>query len=195
MDILGSQRFIKGPTALRLLRRGGGAAPAGPDYNSAAIGDEIGGGIYAGINTIATVDYHIIVGKSDSDVYGLQWRINTLSTPGTGSTTDGLANTNAIIADNIDAHPAAKHCVNHAGGGFTDWHMPAQSQMVLIYNNLRTHPELATNVGGQFPALTWESMSQGAGGAYVYRLADGARTSVLKTDTARRTRPVRRVPV
>jgi hypothetical protein len=45
--------------------------------------------------------------------------------PGATSLVDGLANTNAIIAQNSTADRAASVCKAYLGGGFNDWYLPA----------------------------------------------------------------------
>lgn len=169
---------------------GGGGAP---DYASAAIGDEIGGGIYAGIDTINGTDYHIISGDAASEELGLEWKTSRTATAGTGSETDGLANTLAMEAAGLAYHPAAAHCLAYAAGGHDDWHMPARSQVTLLYNNLAGHAEFATNVSsGNY---TWSSTETSTLYARIRRFSDGSEPLDNKDTTVHRVRPVRRVPV
>lgn len=163
----------------------------GDDYASAQVGDEIGGGIYAGTDTIGGVDYHIISGKAESEEYGLKWKTSFSITPGTGSATDGLANTLAMEAAGLAEHPAAAYCLAYEGGGFTDWHMPANSQLTLLYNNLAGHPEFANNTSG----YTWSSTEDSASGAWAMSFSGGNLSLVAKDSTNRRLRPIRRVAV
>lgn len=192
MIILGSQRFIKGPTGLRFLRRGGGG---GPDYASATIGDYIGGGVYAGIQSIGGTNYHIICGDTDSDIYGKKWKIDISQTAGTTSNVNGLGNTNAMVAAGIANHPAAQHCVNYRGGDFDDWHMPARNQVSLIRNNLSTHPTFTDYSGSgndlwtstEHPTSTWA--------AWARTVTTGNEIYEAKSNDFKRVRPIRRVAV
>lgn len=166
-------------------------APA--DLATADIGDEVEGGIYTGTDTINGSQYYIITGKQDSEATGLAWKTSRTATTGTDSSTDGLANTQAMQAAGIANHPAANHCVNYAGGGHNDWHMPARSQITLIYNNLRTHPELAVNVGdGRY---TLSSTQGGSTSCWMRKISDGTEGNFDKDSTFRRTRPIRRLAV
>ncbi len=182
-----------GAEIVKTAEAGGGGSE--DDFANAQIGDEIGGGIYAGIETIGGADYHIIVGKADSEAAGLQWKTSQTSTSGTTSNTDGLANTQAMETAGLANHPAAEHCLNYSGGGYTDWHMPARSQLTLVYNNLAGHAEFAETVSSA--ALIWASTESSAAGAWWRRLSDGNESNTAKTlvDSALRTRPIRRVPV
>lgn len=164
---------------------------------SAAIGDEVEGGIYAGIDSIDGTDYYIVAAKASGEEYGLQWKTSQTSTPGTSSNTDGLANTQAMQAAGIADHPAAEHCVNYAGGGFSDWHMPARSQMTLMYNNLAGHAEFSATASSN--DYVWTSREYSSSAAYARRFSDGYETyfasQAAKDFTNLRTRPVRRVAV
>jgi len=163
------------------------------DFSSAQIGDRIGGGIYAGIDTIGGTDYHIVSGDAASEAYGLEWKTSRTTTSGTGSDTDGLANTQAMEAAGIADHPAAQHCVNYTGGGHTDWHMPAHSQLTLMYGNLAGHAEFADNVSsGDY---TWASTEYSSTNAWGLRFSDGNESTGGKDATILRVRPVRRVAV
>ncbi|MDI5890591.1 DUF1566 domain-containing protein [Halomonas rhizosphaerae] len=157
------------------------------------VGDEVEGGIYAGIDTIDGTDYHIIAGLESSEVQGLVWKPSYTDTPGAESMTDGLANTQDMEAAGLSSHPAAEHCVNYAGGGYNDWHLPAQSQLALMYNNLRGHPEFATNVSSA--EYTWTSTESSATSAIAYGLHNNVATALGKKTTTYFTRPVRRVAV
>lgn len=172
---------------------GGGDPGGSDDYSTAQIGDEIGGGIYAGTDTIDGTDYHIIAGLAESEEYGLEWKTSRTTTSGTGSDTDGLANTLAMETAGLADHPAAAHCLAYDGGGYNDWHMPARSQLTLMYNNLRDHAEFADNVSsGDY---TWASTEFSSNTAWNRKFSDGGEHYNTKDFTNRRVRPIRRVAV
>jgi hypothetical protein len=88
-------------------------------------------------------------------------------------------------------HPAAEHCVSYAGGGHTDWHMPARSQITLLYNNLAGHAEFADLVSsGDY---VWSSTEASSTRAWNRRFSDGYESHYYKDYSLRRVRPVRRV--
>ncbi|MCK2183496.1 DUF1566 domain-containing protein [Halomonas getboli] len=162
-----------------------------PDYAGASIGDAIGGGIFAGIDTIGGVDYYIIAGDAESEAYGLQWKTSQTTTPGTDSYDDGLANTQAMVTAGIADHPAGEHCVNYAGGGFNDWHLPSRSQLQLMIANLSAHTEFSNNTASG--DRSWSSTEFNATQAYRLTFSDGSEGIYLKDFTSYRTRPIRRV--
>lgn len=166
---------------------------AGPedDFTNAQIGDEIGGGIYAGVLTFSGTDYHIVAAKAVA-MMTRWWKTTTTSTPGTGSNSNGLANTQAMEAAGLADHPAAEHCLAYRGGEHSDWYLPARDELTLLYNNLRTHPEFTANNSAHW----WSSTEYNANAAHALRFSDGAWTFGNKTfSSGRPTRPIRRVPV
>jgi len=174
---------------LHFVPSSGGTA----DFTNAQIGDAIGGGIYAGVDTIGGTAYHIVAGDAASEAVGLQWKTSLTTTAGTSSATDGLANTLAMEAAGLANHPAAAHCLAYTGGGHSDWHMPARSQATLMYNNLRGHAEFVGNVSsGDY---TWSSTEHSSSHAWFRRFSDGTENVSSKDSTIRRVRPVRRVAV
>lgn len=166
------------------------------DFSTAEIGDEIGGGIYSGIDTIDGVDYHIVAGKEESQEFGLQWKTSNSTTTETDSEEDGLGNTLAMEAAGLEDHPAAAHCLAYDGGGYSDWHMPARSQAELLYDNLQSHHEFSTMVSSS--DFTWTSSERNSSRAWNRRFSDGSEGSSFsgnKDSTNRWVCPIRRVPV
>ncbi len=168
---------------------------AGPedDFANAQIGDYIGGGIYAGINTIGGTNYHIVSGLAESEEYGLRWKTSRTETAGTDSDSDGMANTLAMEAAGLADHPAAAHCLAYAGGGHNDWHMPAMDQLNLMHSNLSGHPEFADNVNSG--DTTWSSTEASSTSAKIRKIGAPSIGTWSKDATVLRVRPVRRVPV
>jgi hypothetical protein len=118
------------------------------------IGDPFLGGFFAGYisHTADGVPTHaLIVAPSATGATGTGYPVTTnirvktsnTTTPGTSSTFDGRANTDAMIAGDITLHPAAEFCVNRTIGGFTDWYLPARFEMDIAYFNLK--PTTADN--------------------------------------------------
>lgn len=165
----------------------------GVDFSSAQIGDEIGGGVYAGVHVAGGASYHIVAAKSAGEALSLNWKFERSSTPGTSSVDDGFSNTEAIELAGLSDHEAANHCRGYAGGGHADWYLPAINELVLLYNNLATHPEFSDNVSSG--ELLWSSTEIDASNANVKRMSNGDEGGNKKDIAYNRVRPIRRVPV
>ena len=72
-----------------------------------------------------------------------------------------------------DAISVAK---NHKGGGFTDWRLPTQDELNLIYVNFK-----ARNLGGFGNGTYWSSSQDNDRNAWIQNLSDGSQTSVAKS--------------
>lgn len=100
-----------------------------PDYSSAQAGDEIGGGIYTGIHTVASVDYHYIVTKADQIVSGnnIQWSDSGVS--GATSVSDGLANQQIMLGLTNLNPELFIYADGLTIGGHSDWYVPAYNEV------------------------------------------------------------------
>ncbi len=94
------------------------------------------------IGTVCTADGAFYIGTiggnriyaAPADQSGwIQWKTANTDTPGATSTTNGLANTNAMIAAGAAAHPAGNACKTKAPAG--TWYLPARNEMNLIWTN------------------------------------------------------------
>jgi hypothetical protein len=114
---------------------------AGNSSGPSVIGEAFGGGFYAGqISTAANsvADYYIIVGPVASAQTQTAWKNANTATTGADSTIDGPQNTADMVADgSATVYPAAHFCNNLTIGGFTDWYMPAKSEIEVCYYNLK----------------------------------------------------------
>jgi hypothetical protein len=121
----------------------GGAASAEPE-----IGAAYGGGYFAGYisHTADGVATHrLIVAPAATGATGtgytlttnLRYKTSQTATSGTGSSFDGVANTDAIVAAGIANHPAAEFCTQLTIGGFSDWYLPAKDELDIAYQNLK----------------------------------------------------------
>jgi hypothetical protein len=102
------------------------------------IGQVFGGGFYAGdisttANSVAT-HYLVIAPKSSGENSSKQWKTSNTTTAGTTSVIDGP--TNSSNMNNI-LHPAAEFCEGLTIGTFSDWYMPAQNELEVVYYNLK----------------------------------------------------------
>ena len=114
----------------------------------AVLGEPWGGGYFAGyISHTANGNptHALIVAPRATGATGtgyalttpLAWKTATTATANTTSTFDGVANTAAMVAAGIAAHPAAQFCTGLSIGGFTDWYLPARFELEIAYFNLK----------------------------------------------------------
>lgn len=95
------------------------------------IGDALGGGYYMGQQS----GYHLICPPDTGQHTSRQWKQTGSGTAGTTSTTDGAANTAAMVTAGIHLHPAGQFCVNLTIGGYSDWYLPAKDEMNLLFTH------------------------------------------------------------
>jgi|SRR5690554_3112371 len=166
------------------------------------IGETWGGGFYAGDIESDGQWYKLIVADVSADITGTNSRWKTVNTTTLGAThlTDGIANTNMMIAESIELHPAAAHCIDHRGGDFDDWYFPAKDELNVIYQNLGfNRPNCPPNfqLGGPQAfsnSLYWASTQNAAAYGWLQHFGSGSLNYTNKTDSTRRVRPIRRIP-
>ena len=101
------------------------------------------------------------------------------------SDTDGLANTNNLMADG-HGHPAAEECRNARGAG---WYLPAKDELNVLYGN-RGAIDASANQNFQ-DADYWSSTEYNTGNANNHYFITGNQNRSTK-DTSYRVRCVRR---
>lgn len=113
-----------------------------------AIGTAYGGGFFGGLishtqNGVAT--HALVIAPRSSGASGvgypnstsLNWRTSGANINTSLSLFDGRLNTDQLIALGISNYPAAQFCVNLNIGGFTDWYLPSQFELEILYYNLK----------------------------------------------------------
>lgn len=174
------------------IRADGDDPGPGPGDLPENIGDEFGGGFYIGDITIAdgpdAGTYAIIMAGMEGQV-SARWNTTNTATAGTGSHTDGLANTLAMQARDLDIHTAGKHCLEYRGGGFSDWYLPAVDELLLAWVNRAALAGLAMEA-----QIYWSSTQITADTARVQDFNDGVSRNNIKSSN-RRVRPVRRLKI
>ena len=116
------------------------------------IGQFYQGGYFAGYishtaNSTATHGL-IVAPKETGESSSLQWKTTTTTTSGTDSEYDGAANTASMSNTN---HPAANYCAGLTIGGYSDWYLPALSELEIAYYNLKPTTTSNSNDGGENP--------------------------------------------
>lgn len=168
----------------------------GDDFSTAQIGDEIGGGIYAGKITYADArEFHIVSAKASGEATGLIWSSDTSTTTGANDPDDGLANHQDMLANHDNGNlEVFYHCRDYVDAeGNTDYYPPSRNELTHIYNNLAGHSEFADNVASGVE--TWSSTESNSDQAWMRILADGTEFDFNKDYVNPRTRPIRRAAV
>ena len=83
----------------------------------------------------------IVAPKSSGESSSKQYKnAETAAPSATGTLTEGLKATLAMVADgNSTVYPAAHFCNDLSIGGYSDWYFPARDELELIYRNLKPY--------------------------------------------------------
>jgi hypothetical protein len=125
---------------------------------------------------------------------GIKWALpayqsTSVPSPGATSTTNGAANTDAIIAQTGQAAAntyAAGLCRTYDGGGFNDWYLPATNELDLMHDNLHV-----AGLGGFSSVWYWTSNEFSNTHGYFQNFSGGGITGVNKITSYLRVRAVR----
>lgn len=96
------------------------------------LGTFIEGGYYLGNILDGDLFALIIAPKSGGETSGLQWKTTLTATAGTGSLTNGVANTD--VMDNA-LHPIGQWARGLSINGFNDWSIPARTEFMTMISN------------------------------------------------------------
>jgi len=98
-------------------------------------GDEALGGFYAGdiYDSYEDKTVSLIVAPRDSGTDLLQWKTSDTTTSALYPLENGFVTTYQI---NNSQHPAANFTANLNINGYTDWYLPAQSELITVFNAL-----------------------------------------------------------
>jgi hypothetical protein len=93
----------------------------------------------------------IVAPKSSGENTSKQYKnAGTAAPSATGTLTEGLRATLAMVADgNSTVYPAAHFCNDLSIGGYSDWYFPARDELELIYRNLKPVTDNNTTIGGR----------------------------------------------
>ena len=149
------------PLAKAMMMAGLGTGGGGASLTPAPIGSAYAGGYYVGNMLQSDGVYALVVApKASGHSTGQVWNPSNTVISGATSLNDGLANTNAMIANGNC--PVATWVDALSIGGFTDWYLPARDELELCYRNLK--PTTQANAvfgynidGGQNAAGTYSS--------------------------------------
>jgi hypothetical protein len=164
------------------------------------IGDNYQGGKVAYIYSVDGQVHGLIAATADQHVYNsgvdpeFWWALPAhqgTSVPGATGTAigTGLANTNAIVAQNGPGSTYAAGLARaYDGGGYTDWYLPSQDELNQLYVN-------RVAIGGGFGGLGyWSSSEYSASEAWYQSFGTGAQNPGIKSQYTYTVRPVRTFP-
>ena len=136
---MGTTQLLSVPYALYANTSGSTSASAGGFTHY--VGELYGGGIVVSVwKDTQGVEHGLIASLTDLSA-GIQWTTPAFQQIEIGlaaqSNRDGLANTNAIVAQaGAGTSYAAGLCKAYSAGGFTDWYLPALWELNQCYNSV-----------------------------------------------------------
>jgi hypothetical protein len=142
------------------------------------VGEIWGGGIVYHVYRGADGQEHgLIVALTDtSEVWSNV--SSTLIGSSAQSSWNGLANSNAIVAQAGHTISAAKLCLDLVSGGYDDWYLPSRQELLLL-NNVRIilNYSIASNsLATEFINYCWSSSEYDAGYVFVNDFSSGVMT-------------------
>lgn len=149
---------------------GPGTTPIDPCAGSPSVGDYCSSDDTIYIGEIGGVARYTTV---DDPIGALSQKTSNTNTAGTSSTTDGLANTNAMLADSAAAHPAAAAC--RALG--SDWYLPAIGELQLMRTAVASRLDPSWASTGNYWSSTQNQFNSGRAERYDPTSNSGANTS------------------
>jgi hypothetical protein len=119
-----------------------------------------------------------------SDLQNSQWGCSNISIPSASGTAigTGAANTLAIVEACSENGIAARLCNDLTQGGYSDWYLPSNNELVKLYEN-------RSAIGGFLYSFYWSSTQQSETNAYF--LYNGTIEQVQKFADNLASRPVR----
>ncbi len=126
------------------------------------VGELFGGGIVVSVWKDAQGVERGLIASLTNLSAGIPWTTpafqNTLIGPTAQSPINGLANTNAIVAQaGAGTTYAAGLCKAYNSGGFTDWYLPATWELNQCYNAAMIVNELLGNSNGFFSNINYSN--------------------------------------
>jgi len=178
----------------------GPQGPAGPSGSGGFVhypGEAFGGGVVFHVYKDGSGTEHGLIvaltNQSDAQI----WSNVTDQLAGATSVWDGLANSNAIVAQAGHTNSAAKLCLDYQAGGFTDWYLPSNAELTILWNNVFNVNKGLSVISGAtqiFPTSQcctyyWSSSENNAGNAW--NLNDYGPINDYNKDVALQVRAVR----
>jgi hypothetical protein len=144
------------------------------------IGALIGGGIVVGVFVEGGVNKALVASLTNLSTT-LPYTITAYQAIAIGATArsyyDGLTNTNAIIAQTLlpaNTTYAAGIARLFAGGGYSDWYLPALWELNMLYNSSTVVNRVLGATNGMLNLIYWSSTEAAANSASVLIMSDSS---------------------
>jgi hypothetical protein len=150
-----------------------------------AVGDKVNGGIVFYVDTSGK--HGLVAADQDQSGGGTEWGCYCTAITGTDTSFGkGAANTLKIVQQCSQANYAAKICDNLILNGYSDWYLPSNGELNLMYLNLKQK-----GIGNFLTSVPyWSSCtaSYGScginGGAYTFNFSNGTTVSEYRAGYA-----------
>jgi len=129
------------------------------------------GAVYAG-ETVGPARFYVAAADQGGTH---EWKTSLTTTTGTGSTSNGLANTDAMETAGLAAHPAGQACRNRPG----DWYLPAIDELGTLYSN---RAQLGAANLPTSASWYWSSSQIDTLSARIQRFSVGTQSNDLKSN-------------
>jgi hypothetical protein len=143
------------------------------------IGELVGGGIVVALWKEGTTEKALVASLTDLST-GIQWTLpafqSTLIGSGAQSFSDGLGNTNAIIAQTtvVAANTYAAGLARlHSGGGYNDWYLPSNWELNMCYNSASIVNKVLGTVSFTGSTYYWSSTENSNSSAWNFYFGSG----------------------
>jgi hypothetical protein len=163
------------------------------------IGAQIGGGIVVAVFNQSGVNKALVASLTNLGI-GLPWTVPAQQTTAVGATGqslfDGLSNTNAIIAQTglpATTFYAAGIARLFAGGGFSDWYLPALWELNMCYNSAAIVNKVLGTTNGFSSMFNqyWTSTEFNASNGYAITFLNSGQNGIAKNSGGVNVRAVR----
>jgi hypothetical protein len=111
-------------------------------------GEQFGGGVVFHVYKDETGTEHGLIVALTNQSENTTWSNITNVATGATSTWNGLANSNAIVAQTGHTSSAAALCLNLVSGGFDDWYLPSSFELYQLGNNLYSVNKSLSTISG-----------------------------------------------
>lgn len=160
--LMGTTQFLSVPYALHARVADSIAGMSAGGQSTHYIGEAYGGGVVFHLWRDAQgVEHGLVVDISDlADSVAWSNVVQVAVGAGAESLWDGRNNSIAIATQPGHTHSAASLCLNSNRGGYTDWYLPSNQELNMLWNSLYNVSRTLSAISGSEPlgqAVYWSS--------------------------------------